>query len=216
MFIGHFGVAFAAKKIDQRTSLGTLFFAAQWLDLLWPVLLLTGTERVEIETASSAPVPLSFTHYPISHSLLMVTGWAILFGIVYYFIYKNNRSALLIGVLVISHWLLDFIVHIPDLPLTPFSDHRLGLGLWQYQYLALFIEFILLFTGVYIYTRATRAIKKTGTVAFIALIVFLSLIQVLNAIGPPPPGVTPVAIMGLSQWLLVAWAGWIDKNREAT
>ena len=117
MFIGHFGVGFGAKKIDNKPSLGTLFLAAQFVDLLWPFLLILGIEKVEITPGITAFNPLDFTYYPFSHSLFGMLVWAVLFGVIYFLFKKNFKSALLLGVLVISHWVLDLIVHIPDLPI---------------------------------------------------------------------------------------------------
>jgi membrane-bound metal-dependent hydrolase YbcI (DUF457 family) len=214
MFTGHFAAALAAKKIDSAPSLGITFMAAQWLDLLWPLLLLTGTEKVEINTDITAPVPLNFTDYPVSHSLLTVLGWSLLFGIIYFLFKKNWKSAVLIAVLVLSHWLLDLLVHIPDLPITPFTTNKVGLGLWKYKYPALIIELLVFAAGVYIYVQSTKPNNKKGSIGFWSLIIFLVVIQVMNVFGPPPPAAEPVAIMGLSQWLLVWWAWWADRNRQ--
>ncbi|MCG7856841.1 metal-dependent hydrolase [Flavihumibacter sp.] len=214
MFIGHFAAAFAAKKIDSKPSLGTYFLAAQWLDLIWPLLLLTGLEKVELATDPNSPIPLSFTHYPISHSLLAVAGWALLFAVVSYLFNKNLKVAVLLAALVMSHWVLDWFVHIPDLPLTPGSDYKTGLGLWHQKWLVLAIELIFFGVGVLLYTRATLAINKTGAIAFYSLVIFLVLVHLLNIFGPPPTDVQPIAIVGLSQWLLVAWAYWADRNRR--
>src|SRR6476646_10437956 len=131
MFIAHFGVALAAKKAAPKTSLGTLILAAQFLDFLWPAFLLLGIEHVRIVPGATTVSPLEFTDYPISHSLLMATVWAVLFGGVYYGLRRNARSALVVGTAVISHWVLDFIVHRPDLQLYPGSEVRVGLGLWN-------------------------------------------------------------------------------------
>src|SRR6187455_2410186 len=107
MFIGHFAMGMAGKKIEPAVSLGTLFFAAQFLDLLWPTLLLFDVEHVSIEPGVSNVTPLAFTDYPISHSLLAVLGWSIVFGVIYFLITKNRRASILLGALVLSHWILD-------------------------------------------------------------------------------------------------------------
>ncbi|HAN65859.1 MAG TPA: hypothetical protein DCQ34_06145 [Chitinophagaceae bacterium] len=215
MFIGHFAAGFAAKKADSSVSLGWTFFAAQWLDLLWPVLLLTGTEHVELAAGKDAPVPLSFTHYPISHSLLVVAGWALLIGLLYYFLKRNKRGAILVGMLVLSHWLLDFIVHIPDLPLAPFSEMKTGMGLWNYKWVSFGIEMLLFAAGFMIYLEATKAINQKGNWILYSLAFFLLLIHCMNVFGPPPADTKPIAWVGLSQWLLVFWAYKADANRKA-
>ena len=129
MFIGHFGVAFAARKFAPRASLGTLILAAQFLDFLWPVLLLLGIEHARIVPGATKVSPLDFTDYPISHSLLMAFVWALIFGGIYYTFRRSSKSAIVVGAAVISHWILDFIVHRPDLQLYPGSEcaHRTGI-----------------------------------------------------------------------------------------
>ncbi|MGB5848714.1 MAG: hypothetical protein WBH40_09520, partial [Ignavibacteriaceae bacterium] len=106
MFIGHFGVGFAAKKFVKKTSLGTLFLATQFIDLLWPFFVIFGIEKVAIDPGNTAFTPLDFIYYPFSHSLLGVLIWAILFGVVYYFIIKDLKTSLILGILVLSHWIL--------------------------------------------------------------------------------------------------------------
>lgn len=213
MFIGHFAVALAAKKMDSKPSLGITFMAAQWLDLLWPVLLLTGTEKVAINSDTSAAIPLSFTYYPVSHSLLAVLGWSVLFAVLYFLFKKNLKGAVLIGTLVLSHWVLDWLVHIPDLLITPFTETKVGLGLWNYKYLELLVELLLFAGGVFLYINATNEINKKGKTVFWSLIIFLVAVHLMNVFGPPPTAVKPIAIVGLSQWVLVLWAGWADKNK---
>lgn len=194
MFIGHFAVALAAKEMDSKPSLGITFMAAQWLDLLWPVLLLTGTEKVAINSDTSAAIPLSFMHYPVSHSLLAVLGWSVLFAVLYFLFKKNWKSAVLIGTLVLSHWVLDWLVHIPDLPITPFTETKVGLGLWNYKYLELLVELLLFAGGVFLYINATNEINKKGKTVFWSLIIFLVAVHLMNAFGPPPTAVQPIAI----------------------
>ena len=132
MFIGHFGVALAAKKVAPKTSLGTLILGAQFADLLWPILLLAGVEQVEIVPGITRVSPFDFTDYPISHSLLMLLVWSVVVGGIYYALRRYRRGALVIAAAVISHWILDFIVHSPDLPLRPGGELRLGLGTLEF------------------------------------------------------------------------------------
>jgi len=113
MFIGHFGVALAAKKVAPRTSLGTLILAAQFLDFLWPLFLLLGLEHVRIAPGSTRVTPLEFIDYPISHSLLMALVWAVLFGGTYYMLRGYARGTWVVAAAVLSHWVLDFIVPVP-------------------------------------------------------------------------------------------------------
>ena len=214
MFIGHFGTAFAAKKFAPKLSLGTLILAAQFIDLLWPVLLLLGIEKVAIDPGNTAVTPLDFYHYPISHSLLGVLGWAVLFGLVYYLIKKNWKNSLVLGVLVLSHWVLDLLTHRPDLLLIPGLELKVGLGLWNSLIGTLIIELAIFAGGVYLYMKMTKAKNRKGSYGAWGLIIFLLLVYSSNIFGAAPPSVEPIAYIGLLQWLLVLWGYWIDRNRE--
>jgi hypothetical protein len=214
MFIGHFGVGLAAKRVDSRPSLGTLFLAAQFLDLLWPIFLLVGLEKVKIEPGNTAFTPLNFTYYPFSHGLLSVFLLSIIFGAVYFILKRNLKSSVLLGSLVLSHWILDLIVHRPDLPLIPWSDVKVGLGLWNSVILTLIVEGFIFIAGAYLYIKTTKAENKKGSIGLWSLIVFLVIVYLMNVFGPPPPSSDAIAIVGLSQWLLIIWAYWIDKNRK--
>ncbi|OGU27104.1 MAG: hypothetical protein A2057_06835 [Ignavibacteria bacterium GWA2_35_9] len=216
MFIGHFGVGFAAKKIDHKPSLGTLFIATQFIDLLWPFFLILGIEKVEIEPGISAMNPFDFTYYPFSHSLFGVLVWALLFGVVYFLFKKNFKSALVLGALVISHWVLDLIVHIPDLPIFPGGSIKVGFGLWNSILSTIIIEGLIFLAGVYFYFKSTKAENKKGTFALWSLVIFLIMVYVLNIIGPPPDSAKAIGYVGLSQWLIIAWGYWIDRNRKST
>lgn len=213
MFIGHFAVGMGAKSIAQKTSLGTLFLAAQFIDLLWPIFLLLGLESVEIENGITVVTPLNFISYPISHSLLMVLGWGLLFAIIYHGIQKYTTGALIVGILVISHWFLDLLVHRPDLPLYPGDSPLLGLGVWNSIVGTILLEGILFIIGIIIYLNTTEAKNKRGLYGFWGLICFLLLINISNLMSPPPPDVNIIAWVGNLQWLIIIWAYWIDKNR---
>jgi hypothetical protein len=214
MFIGHYGVAMAGKKVDSRPSLGTLFMAAQFLDILWPVFLLTGLEHVEIDPVAKRFLTLQFTSYPYSHSLAAAIIWSLVFGIVYFLIRKKFRVSILLGALVFSHWVLDFIVHVPDLQLFPGSDIRVGMALWNSTIRAIILEGLIFIVGIFLYLKSTKAKNLRGSVVFWSLMVFLSFAYVMNLMGPPPPSVKALGIVGMSQWLIIAWAYWADRNRK--
>jgi hypothetical protein len=213
MFIGHFGLGFAAKRVAPRVSLGTAFLAAQWLDLLWPTLLLLGMESVRIVPGATAVTPLVFDHYPISHSLVAAACWGLVLGAVYAFAKGQARGAIVVGLLVVSHWLLDAIVHVPDLPLAPGLDTMVGLGLWQSKAATLAVEVPIFAIGVWLYVTSTRATGKPGRYGLAGLVAFLALIHVGNLFGKPPPSASAIAWVGQAQWLLVAWAYWVDARR---
>lgn len=213
MFIGHLGVGFAGKKIINKPSLGTLFFAAQFIDLLWPLLLILGIEKVKIDPGNTALTPLNFTHYPVTHSLFGVLIWGIIFGIIYYLIKKDLKSSIWLGALVLSHWILDLLVHKPDLQLIPWSEFRIGLGLWNYPAVSIALELLIFAAGIYLYIKVTKAKNKKGVYALWGLVLFLLIIYISNIFGPPPPSVQAIGIMGNLQWLIIIWGYWIDRNR---
>lgn len=214
MFIGHFAVGFAAKRVAPRVSLGTLFLAAQFIDLLWPTFLLLGWERVRIEPGATAVTPLVFEHYPYTHSLLAVLGWAALLGGTHWLARRDRRSALLLAALVVSHWLLDLLVHRPDLPLWPGGTGVAGLQLWSSLPLTLALEVPLFAVGVWLYGRSTRAADAVGRWGLRGLVLFLLVIYAGNVLGSPPPSVAAIAWVGQLQWLLVLWGYWVDRHRR--
>jgi hypothetical protein len=211
MFIGHFAAALIAKKATPSTSLGVLFAAAQWLDLLWPALLLAGIEHAEVAASPDAVIPLRFTHYPYSHSLLAVLGWAALAGGLYFWWTRSMRASLVVVALVASHWLLDLVAHVPDLPLALHGGPYMGLGLWQWPLAALAFELALFAVAVVLYLRATANTGRRRGWALYGLFGFLVVVQLANVFGPTPPSMTPVAWSGMATWLLVAWGGWADR-----
>lgn len=213
MFIGHFAVGMGAKAAAPKVSLGSLFIAAQFLDLLWPTLLLFGVEQVEIAPGITKLTPLDFVNYPITHSLLMACVWGLLFFGIYKITAKDTRIALILGLCVVSHWVLDLVVHRPDLPLTPTGDAKLGWGLWNMPAATFLIEGALYIAGIVLYLRATKAKNKVGIYGFWAMVGLLALIYVANVFGPPPPSVKAIAWAGQLQWLFVLMAYWVDKNR---
>ena len=213
MFIGHFGVALAAKKAAPNTSLGILILAAQFLDFLWPVFLLRGIEHVRIAPGFTKVSPLDFADYPISHSLLMATVWATLFGAVYYALRRSARSAWVVGAAVLSHWILDFIVHRPDLQLRPGGEARVGLGLWHSLPASIAVEVLFFGAGLWIYLNCTRARDKIGRYGFWALIAFLIVGWVSTLFVGAPPSVDALAWGGIAMWLTAPWGGWADRHR---
>jgi len=215
MFIGHFAIGFAAKTAAPRVSLGTLFLAAQFIDLLWPTFLLMGLERVRIEPGATTVTPLVFEHYPYSHSLLAVLGWAVLLAGLHFLLRRDRRGAMILAGLVLSHWLLDLLVHRPDLPLWPWGGSVLGLRLWSSLTLTLALEVPLFMLGVWLYSRGTRALDGAGRWGLVGLVLFLFVIYAGNVLGSPPPSVEAIAWLGQLQWLLVLWGYWVDWHRRA-
>jgi hypothetical protein len=215
MFLGHYGVAFASKRLAPRTSLGSLTFAAQLADLVWPVLLILGIEQVRIVPEAPVNLQLDFVNYPISHSLLSGVVGGLLVGGITWAIRKDARAALVMGVLVLSHWVLDLFFHVPDLPLWP-RGPKVGLGLWASEPITLICEFGLFGLGIWMYLRATRARDGVGRWAFWGYVAFLALGYIATLFGPPPKSVSALAWSALIMWLLVPWAAWFDRHRVGT
>jgi len=212
MFIGHYAIALAAKKLEPRVSLGTTLCAAEFLDLVWPVLLLTGAEHFRIVPGITRVTPLDFYDYPCSHSLVAALGWSVLFGGVHFALKRQTRAALLLGAVVFSHWACDALVHRPDLPVLPHGPY-VGLGGWNSVAGTLVLEGAMFLAGLWLYRRATRAKDGIGRWGFRAFIAFTVVIYAGNVFGPPPPNEQVVAWMGMAQWLMVAWAAWADRHR---
>ena len=213
MFIGHFGLAMAAKRVAPKPSLGTLVLAAQLADGVWPVFVLLGWERVEIAPGVTAVTPLRFVSYPYSHSLVAGAFWAALLAGGYYALRRDRGGAAWIAALVVSHWMLDFASHRPDMPLWP-GGPKVGLGLWYSMPATLVVEFALFGAGAWLYVSATRPRDRVGTFAFAAFVAVLAAIYAAAVFGPPPPSVPALAMSGLAGWLFIVWAYWIDRHRE--
>lgn len=214
MFIGHFALAFGAKRAAPAVSLGTLFLACQFADLLWPTLLVLGLEKVEIDPGNTLVTPLNFVSYPYSHSLVMLLVWSAIFAIVYR-VAKGSRTAAIatIAALVFSHYVLDVITHRPDMPITITGTTKLGLGLWNFPGTTLAVESTMFIIGTAIYSSVTRATDRAGHIGFYLLIVVLVAIYFAALYGPPPPSTAAIAGAGHLTWLFVLWAYWVDRHR---
>jgi hypothetical protein len=212
VFLGHYGVALGAKRLAPKTSLGTLILAAQLADLLWPILLLLGMEHVRIVHGQVPTLNLDFVSYPITHSLLTGIFGGVLFGVLYYLLRKDVRGAIVVAVLVPSHWVLDFLVHVPDLPLWP-GGPLVGLGLWRSVPWTLVVESCFFIAGLVIYLQTTRAKDRVGNYALWSLVGFLVAVYLGSLFGPAPKSTQALAYSALILWLLVPWAYWIDRHR---
>jgi len=214
MFLGHYGVAFASKKAVPKVSLGTLLLASQLADLLWPIFLLVGLEHVRVAPGTTVVSPLDFYDYPITHSLVGALGWSLLFGLIYAAARRYPKGAWVLAAVVFSHWVLDLIVHRPDLPLIP-GGTRVGLGLWNSLPGTLVVELGLYLVGIILYVRTTTALDRTGQYALWVFVALLLVTYVGSVAGPVPPSDRAVAIAGVGQWLFVLWAYWIDRHRTS-
>jgi hypothetical protein len=214
MFVGHYGVSFSAKKVEPSIPLWVLFFAVQFLDVLWAPFILLGIEKVRIVPGITASNPLDLYYMPYTHSLVTAVFWSCVGGIVYQFAARPSRgqSSLVVGLAVFSHWVLDFIVHRPDLPLYD-NSAKVGLGLWNAPSLAFGLEAALLFGGMWLCLRG-RLARSLGTVAFGALMLG---IQAYVFFGPPPTSdraAASTALIAYAVFSAVIW--WLQDRRAVT
>ena len=214
MFIGHFAVGLASKRAAPKASLGLLLAAPLLADLLWPVFLLLGWEHVGINPEGPAFLKLDFLSYPWSHSLAMDCVWAALFAGIYYAVTRYRPGAVVIALGVVSHWVLDVITHVPDMPIAPWGDTRLGLGLWHSVPGTMATEIVMFAAGAYLYAKTTRGRDAIGRYAISALVGLLLVAYVLTVNAAPPPSITALGWGGLTGVLFPIWAWWGDRHRD--
>lgn len=213
MFVGHYGVAFAAKGIDRRTPLWILFIAVQMLDVLWAPLVLLGIEKARIVPGITASNPLDLYYMPYTHSLPAALVWSAGAFVAYRFWRRadGTRAALLLALAVFSHWPLDFLVHRPDLPLYD-DTAKVGLGLWNRPVLAFLLETSLLFGGIGLYLRD----RPRGRPSLVAFGLFMLGIQATVFFRPPPPSERVAALMALGSYALFAGViAWWERRTRA-
>jgi len=212
MFVGHLAAALGAKRLEPRVSLGALVAAAFGLDLLWPAFLLLGVEHVRVDPGNTAFTPLAFDSYPWSHSLAAALLWGAVAAVAMGGV-DGIRPRILIAAAVVSHWVLDFITHRPDLPLWP-GGPEVGLGLWNSIPGTILVEGTLFIIAIEVYRRAFKARDRVGRWSFWALIVLTSAIWLSGPWSPPPPSASAIAVVGLAMWLFPLWAFWIERHRQ--
>ena len=215
MFLGHAAAGFAAKRWAPRTSLAWLLVAPWLLDLLWPVFLLLGLEKVAPQESVSPFLTMRFVSYPWSHSLLMAIVWAFVAGALYARMTRDRQGARVIAALVVSHWAMDWIVHVPDLPLWPGNSPHYGLALWRWPAVTMFVEGALFVAGLGLYVSATRPRDRTGNLALAGLMAALLGLYWASLSGGPPPSTPVIAgTMLIFGAVIVPWAAWIERHRR--
>ena len=177
--------------------------------------LLLGIEQVQINVPGANPfLTLTFLSYPWSHSLLMGLVWATLFGGAYHLMTGYRRGAVVIGLAVVSHWVLDAVTHVPDLPLWPWSSPLVGLGLWNSVPGTAIVESLMLAAGVWVYTSGTTARDRIGRHGWWGFVLFLIAGYGMNLRGVAPPSVTTLAwTAGIAGGLTILWGWWVDRHR---
>jgi hypothetical protein len=202
MFVGHYGISFAAKKSDPSIPLWVLFIAVQLLDVLWAPFVLFGIEKVRIVPGITASNPLDLYYMPYTHSLVAAVLWSVGAFVLYRLAMRGarNRSVVLVAAAVFSHWVLDFLVHRADLPLYD-NTAKVGLGLWNYRVIALVLEASLLFGGMWMYFRA--GVPRRMPIVVFGLIMLV--VQLIVFFGPPPPTEKAAALTALLAYVVFAW-----------
>jgi membrane-bound metal-dependent hydrolase YbcI (DUF457 family) len=214
MFIGHFAVGFSAKKFAPRASLAALLAAPLLADILWPPFLLLGWEHMRVDPGNTKFTPLDLYDYPWSHSLLMCAVWATAFALIYDRITRYRPGTIAIWIGVVSHWVLDWVTHRPDMPLYPGSA-KFGLGLWNSIAGTMAVELAMFVVGVGLYINATRARDRIGRYAFAAYVILLLVFYIGDRYSPPPESMNEVAWTGMiATVLLIVWAWWFDRHRD--
>ena len=213
MFIGHYGPALAAKPAQPTIPLWLLFIAVQWMDVCWSILVLMGVEKLRVVPGFTEGSALDLYFMPYTHGLLGAAVLALVFGMVCALFFRERRIltiAVLAGA-VFSHWLLDLVVHVPDLPLIG-DRMKVGFGLWRHVAISLPLEIVVLFAGALIYDRSRPG--KKGRIAFWIFVVAMAAIQAGTQFMAPSSGQAE-AVMALASYLaLAALAGGIEAVRK--
>lgn len=217
MFVGHYAASLALKRFEKRASLGVLFLAVQFVDILFFPLVLLGIERVNIVENFTQSTHFELEYMPYTHSLLGSMIWAgLAYALFRWVIVKKNSVAIVVALAVFSHWLLDLLVHTPDLPLWNDASPKFGLGLWNNAVAAYSIEAILLLSALWLYLRSTTAMTSVGKYGMAVFVIFLLLVNVVNIFGPLGGDSKMVlAISALTAYLVfAAVAFWLDTKRS--
>jgi membrane-bound metal-dependent hydrolase YbcI (DUF457 family) len=216
MFVGHYGPSFAIKAVRPAVSLWLVFIAVQLVDVLWAILVLLGVEKVRIIPGITASNPLDLYYMPYTHSLIGAIFWSLAVAFVVWLLPRvaTRSVAVWIGVAVFSHWILDFLVHRPDLPLYD-DTLKIGLGLWNFPVVALSLEAALLFGGMILYLRVTAPINAIGRVGLPVFGVVMLAIQSYIFFGPPPVSPAAAAFTALGSYIVFAvLAEWLAHHRR--
>jgi membrane-bound metal-dependent hydrolase YbcI (DUF457 family) len=215
VFVGHLAVGLAAKHRAPAVSLGWFIAAVTLLDLIWPILVILGVETVSIVPGATAFTPLIFDSYPWTHSLVMSVVWGLVFVAIARWRGVPTSIAPLLVMLVVSHWVLDFISHAPDMPLWPGNSPRLGLGLWNSIPLTLLIEGAIWLAGIAIYVLTKAARGERPRWPFWSLIGLCTVMWITSPYQSPPPSVRALGWFALIGWIVVPWAAWADRPRRS-
>ncbi len=213
MFVGHYGVSYAARSLAPRVPLWVLFIATQWMDVVWSVLVLLGIEKLNIVPGFTEANALDLYYMPYTHGLPGSIVVSLIFGLIVALCVSERRmfTLFLVAGVSFSHWILDLIVHVADLPLYD-NSAKVGFGLWRHVALSFPLELIVLGLGAWIYSRRMTFTSAKGGYIFWAFVIFLGVVQVYANFGPPPTSPTAMAISALVLYVLLAFlAAWTEK-----
>lgn len=217
MFIGHYAASLALNKVETRASLGVLFLAVQFVDILFFPLVLLGIERINIIENFTQSTHFQLEYLPYTHSLVGTLLWAAAaYALFRWVIVKRRTIALVVALAVFSHWVLDLLVHTPDLPLWTDASLKLGFGLWNNAIATYALEATLLLAALWLYLKSTSASSATGKYGMVVFVVFLLLINIGNIFGPLiSDSKVAFAVSALAAYFLfAAVAFWLDKKRS--
>jgi hypothetical protein len=215
MFIGHYGPAFAGKAIGPAIPLWVLFIAVQWMDIGWAMLVLAGVEKFRIIPGFTEGSAFDLYYMPYTHGLIGALALSALLGAIVAVFLRERRGTvfLVVAGAVFSHWLLDLVVHVPDLPLYDDSA-KVGLGLWRHVWLSLPLELAFLALGGWLYARTVPARRAGGDRRLWLFVAAMAALEIYSAMSPPPATPQQTALSGLAAYLVLALlAGLVDRAR---
>ena len=212
MFVGHYAAALAAKAVQPKAPFWTYVLGAQLVDVAWGGLVLAGVEKMSLDPQLPGN-PLVLSHMPYTHSLPAAVAWSLAAGLAAFFLLKLPRAAAIaVGLVVLSHWGLDFLVHRPDLPLG-FGGPKVGLGWWNHPApeQALEMGLLAIAATAWGWRRGLQGHSGWSAPLFVVLLISLQLISILL---PPAGGPSHMVIASLSAYGLATLFAWLMDQTE--
>lgn len=215
MFVGHYSVALAARRTTVDLPLWVWFVAVQWLDFGFMTFVLLGVEKARIVPGFTASNPLDLYFMPYSHGLLGATVMSAIFAGLVAAAFPAARSAVglaLVWLASFSHWLLDLLMHTPDLPILA-GPTKVGFGLWNHVGISLALELALLALAAWFYARGADPARRMRVWILVGVMVVL---QLYSIVAPTPTSTTQFALTALAAYvLLTLGAYWVERTARA-
>ncbi len=215
MFIGHYAPGILGASTG-KIKLWQAFVGAQLVDYAWATLNLLGIEKTRIIEGFTEANPLDLYYMPYTHSFGMSIIWAVMGACLFGLIFRKQakEGAILFGLVVMSHWFMDLIVHVRDLPIW-FGTQKYGFGMWNHRMASFSFEIVIFALAMAVYLRKTSAINKMGKIWPVVVIVFMGALQVMGNFGPPPKSTDELGISGIFIYTVFALMAWgLDKTRR--